>query len=77
VVTGEWRWIVSPLALDLALFYDVGTSATNVDALGGELWRSDWGIGARLHGPAATPVRMELAKGDEGWRLVFSGSAAF
>jgi hypothetical protein len=39
--------------------------------------KTDWGIGARFHGPAATPIRIEAAKGSEGWRLVFSSSAAF
>jgi hypothetical protein len=31
----------------------------------------------RFHGPAETPLRMELAKGREGLHLVFAGSAAF
>jgi hypothetical protein len=31
----------------------------------------------RLHTPFATPLRIELAKGKEGYNLVFGGSAAF
>ena len=39
--------------------------------------KTDWGIGARFHGPTATPIRLEMARGSEGWRLVISSSAAF
>jgi hypothetical protein len=39
--------------------------------------KSNTGIGIRFHGPAATPLRIELAYGREGMHLVFSGSAAF
>ena len=35
------------------------------------------GVGVRFHGPLATPLRIELANGREGMRLVFAGSAAF
>jgi hypothetical protein len=38
---------------------------------------TNWGIGARFHGPAATPLRAELAHGSDGWKLVFGSNAAF
>ena len=38
---------------------------------------SDYGVGVRFHGPARTPLRVELARGREGTRLVFAASAAF
>ena len=38
---------------------------------------TNWGVGARFHGPLTTPLRIEIAKGAEGWHLVFSSSAAF
>ena len=34
--------------------------------------KTDYGIGFRLHGPLATPLRIELAKSNEGLALVFS-----
>jgi len=37
----------------------------------------DWGVGVRLHGPAQTPLRIEVSRGSEGWHLTFSGAAAF
>ena len=39
--------------------------------------KSDWGIGIRFHGVRQTVLRIEGAKGDEGWRLVFTTNAAF
>jgi hypothetical protein len=38
---------------------------------------SDYGVGVRFHGPARTPLRVELARSVEGMRIVFSASAAF
>jgi len=77
LLQGEWRWIASRLALDLAIFYDTGKVTSERDDLDFDGLESNWGFGVRFHGPAATPLRVELAKGGEGWNLVFSGSAAF
>ena len=77
LVSGEWRWIASRLALDMALFYDAGMVAPRVDALTLGSFVSDYGIGARFHGPARTPLRVELARSVEGTRIVFAASAAF
>jgi len=77
LVSGEWRWIASRLALDMAFFYDAGMVAPTLDAIAPGSFVSDVGIGARFHGPARTPLRVELAHGREGTRLVFAASAAF
>lgn len=77
LMSGEFRWIPSRLALDMALFYDTGKVAPRWDDLSFKGLKSDVGIGIRFHGPTATPLRIELAKGSEGWNLVFGGSAAF
>ena len=77
LVTGEWRWIASRLALDMALFYDAGMVAPSWDAIAARSFVSNVGIGARFHGPARTPLRVELAHGREGARVVFAASAAF
>jgi hypothetical protein len=39
--------------------------------------KSDFGIGFRFHGSLATPLRIELAKGNEGFVLNFSASQVF
>jgi hypothetical protein len=77
LVSGEWRWIANRLALDMALFYDAGMVAPRFDALTTGSFASDYGIGVRFHGPARTPLRVELARSVEGLRVVFAASAAF
>ena len=77
LASAEWRWIVSRLALDLALFGDTGMVAPRFDALTTSQFVSDFGIGLRFHAPARTPLRVEVAHGQEGLRVVFAASAAF
>ena len=77
LMTGEWRWIPSRLAMDMAIFYDAGKVASRREDLNFTDLKTDVGIGVRFHTPAVTPLRIELAHGSEGMNLVFSGSAAF
>ena len=77
LMSAEWRWIPSRLGLDMALFYDTGKVTPEFRDISWKGLASDVGIGVRFHGPLATPLRIELAKGREGLHLVFSGSAAF
>lgn len=77
LATGEFRWIPSRLALDMAIFYDTGQVAAERDGFQLRQLKSNVGFGVRFHGPLATPLRIELARGSEGMRLVFAGSAAF
>jgi hypothetical protein len=39
--------------------------------------KSDYGLGFRFHGPISTPLRIELAFGNEGYVLNFSASQVF
>jgi len=77
LMTGELRWIPNRMAIDMAIFYDMGKVASEWDGLSLNGLKSDVGIGVRFHGPFATPLRIELAHGREGFNLVFAGSAAF
>jgi hypothetical protein len=77
LVSGEWRWIPSRLALDMALFYDAGMVAPRLDEITLDRFVSNYGIGVRFHSLVRTPLRVELARGREGFHLVFSASAAF
>jgi hypothetical protein len=77
LTSAEFRWIVNRLALDMAVFYDTGKVASRREDLNFENLNSDWGIGARFHGPTTTPLRIEMAKSRDGWRLVFSSNASF
>jgi hypothetical protein len=77
LVSGEFRWIPNRMALDMALFYDTGMVASRLDAIAVGSFVSNYGVGMRFHGPVRTPLRIELARGQEGTRLVFAASAAF
>jgi hypothetical protein len=77
LLTGELRWVPSRLFLDLALFYDAGKVAGELEHLDLHGLVHDVGIGVRFHGPISTPLRIELARGREGFNVVFSGAAAF
>ena len=77
LLQGELRWIPNRSTLDMAIFYDMGKVASHWDGLSLKGLKSNVGIGVRFHGPAATPLRIELAQGRDGLHLVFSGSAAF
>ena len=39
--------------------------------------KNDFGVGARFHGPFATPLRIEIAKSREAFALVFASGASF
>lgn len=77
LLSGEFRWIPSPLAIDMAIFYDAGKVTSRRSDLDFDGLKSNVGIGIRFHGPLTTPLRIEFAHGDDGPHIVFSGSAAF
>lgn len=77
LLTGELRWVPNRVGIDMAVFYDAGKVVPRWDDLSLDGLKSNVGVGIRFHGPLATPLRIELAKGREGFNLVFSGSAAF
>jgi hypothetical protein len=77
LMTGEWRWIPNRFAFDMALFGDAGTVGPRLQDLNFSELKYDYGIGFRLHGPAVTALRIDLAHGNEGWKMVFAMSAPF
>jgi hypothetical protein len=77
LTSAEFRWVPSRLALDMALFYDAGKVAPFRSELDFKNLANDWGVGVRFHGPTATVLRVEAARGSDGWRLVFASAAAF
>jgi hypothetical protein len=76
LLQAEWRVMVNRF-FDTAVFYDTG----KVTATRGDLdlhgLKNDYGIGFRFHGPLVTPLRIELAKGNEGFTIVFAASQVF
>jgi hypothetical protein len=75
--TGEWRWMPNRLGLDMALFADAGTVAPTFGDLAWRDLKVDVGIGARFHSPSTTVLRVDLARGSEGWRLVLAAAGPF
>jgi outer membrane translocation and assembly module TamA len=55
--------------VDGALFFDAGNVAAHVDEL--NLARTSYGAGVRLHTGASTLARLDIARGHEGWRVLF------
>ena len=76
LLQAEWRIMVNRF-LDTAVFYDTGKVAASRSDIDFDGLRHDIGFGIRFHGLIATPLRVELAKSNEGLHLVFSSSAAF
>ncbi len=77
LTTVEFRWIPNRTGLDMAVFYDAGKVARRRSDLDFNGLKSNWGIGARFHGPTMTVLRVEAARGDAGWHLVVATSAPF
>lgn len=76
VVNAEYRWRPSRY-VDLALFADSGSVAPRLRDIDVGRFQTAYGIGARFHGPTFTALRIETARGPEGWRLVFGGGLPF
>lgn len=76
LLTGEYRWRPSRY-LDMALFMDAGQVAADLHQFRIRDFETNWGIGARFHGPLFTAFRVEVAHGREGINLVFAGSQLF
>ncbi|MGE0863911.1 MAG: BamA/TamA family outer membrane protein [Vicinamibacterales bacterium] len=76
LLTGEYRWRPSRY-LDMALFLDAGQVAAERRAFRLGEFETSWGLGARFHGPAFNALRIEVARGREGMRLIVGGAQAF
>ena len=76
LLQAEWRITVSRF-LDTAVFYDAGKATARTRDLDFSGLKSDYGFGLRFHGPFFTPLRVEIARGNEGLGLIFASSAVF
>ena len=65
LLQAEWR-VLANRFLDMALFYDAGKVTARPKDISLDGLKSDYGLGFRFHGPAATPLRIELARSNEG-----------
>jgi hypothetical protein len=76
LLQAEWRIIVNRF-IDMAVFADAGKVAADRSDLNLDGLKMDGGLGFRFHGPIATPLRLDFAKGNEGFAIVFGASAVF
>jgi hypothetical protein len=76
LLTGEYRWRPSRY-LDMALFVDAGQVAADRRQFRAGEFEVAWGVGARFHGPAFNALRVEVARGREGIRLIVAGGQPF
>lgn len=76
LLQAEWRIMVNRF-MDTALFYDAGKAVQLRDDLNLKDMKSDVGFGFRLHGPLRTLLRLDVAKGSEGYRFVTAVDPVF
>lgn len=76
LLTGEYRWMASRY-LDMAVFTDIGQVAPEHRQLRLSGFERTVGIGARLHGPSFNVLRVEAARGREGWALALAAAQPF
>jgi outer membrane translocation and assembly module TamA len=76
LLQAEWR-IMANRFFDTAVFYDTGKVAPRSSDLDFHGLKHDYGFGARFHTPFSTALRVDVARSDEGTRLVFGMSPAF
>ena len=76
LVTGEYRWRPSRY-LDMAVFMDAGQVAADSKQFHARDFETNWGLGARFHGPTFTALRIEVVRGREGTRLIIGGGQIF
>ena len=76
LLQAEWR-IIANRFFESAVFYDAGKVAARRSDLDLNHLKSDYGFGLRFHAPLATVLRVDVARSNEGTRLVFAASPVF
>lgn len=76
LLTAEWRVLLNAL-VDVAFFYDTGKVTARPRQFGFKDLEHDYGVGLRFHSYTTTPLRIDFARGREGFRVAFGAVAAF
>jgi outer membrane protein assembly factor BamA len=76
LLQAEWRIVVNRF-FESAVFYDAGKVTARTADLDLNHLKSDYGFGVRFNAPAQTVFRVDVARSNEGTRLVFGASSAF
>ena len=70
VSIGSW-WMVPRSFITFGVLHGIAVMLIVVR------FTTSWGIGARFHGPTFTALRLELARGREGWLIVAGANQPF
>jgi len=76
LLQAEWRIMVNRF-MDSAFFYDAGKATARRRNLNFADLAKDFGFGLRFHGPMTTLLRLDVAKGREGYRFIASVDPVF
>jgi len=76
LLQAEWR-IVANRFFESSVFYDAGKVAARTSDLDLKHLKNDYGFGVRFHAPLVTVLRIDVARSNEGTRLVFAASPVF
>ena len=76
LLQAEWR-IVANRFLESAVFYDAGKVTARTSDLDLNHLKSDYGFGVRFNAMVRTVLRVDVARSNEGTRLVFAASSVF
>ena len=76
LVNLEYRWEVWTY-LDFAVFSDAGKVFSERDDFDFRDLEASYGFGMRIHTPANTVFRIDLARSSEGFKLHFGGGPTF
>jgi outer membrane protein assembly factor BamA len=76
LLQAEWR-IMANRFFESAVFYDTGKVAARTSDLDLKHLKSDYGFGVRFHAPLVTVLRVDVARSNEGTRLVFAIGPSF
>jgi hypothetical protein len=71
LLSAEYRWSVFP-AMDALLFTDGGATASSLGDLSRQRIHRDYGFGFRLHTATSSIAGLDVAKGDEGVRVLLT-----
>jgi hypothetical protein len=76
LLQGEWR-IMANRFFESAVFYDAGKVVARTGDLDFNHLKHDVGFGVRFHAPMVTVLRVDVARSNEGTRLVFAAGPSF
>jgi outer membrane protein assembly factor BamA len=76
LMQAEWR-VMANRFFESSVFYDTGKVTNRTQDIDFNGLKHDYGFGVRFHAPLMTVMRVDVARGSDGTRLVFAASPVF